>query len=165
MMMERMEGFRKTCEFTPNFRGRVTYISDQLPPTRAYFHSSMTEAYSNPNPDNKSIDALAKEHLILSLGMNLDLVDGADYILAAIWGDNSSKMIDIFKYSDINNWPGNPDMGAFVLRDGVYVPEKREVTCGDTLIVLGQEEKYRRTTKDLTDYMEHPPEIEGLVLY
>lgn len=163
MRMEILEQFRKEGKLSPNFRDRVTYISNQLPPVRAYIHESCSfEAFSSPC--NRSIDIEAKEHLILSLGKNLELVEDADYMLAAIWGNENSKMIDVFKYTDVKDWPGNPDVSAFVMQNGVYIPRK-EITCGDTLIVLGIEEKYRRTTKSLKEYMKNPPGIEGLIPY
>ena len=74
-----------------------------------------------------------------------------DYLLATIWGDKErgTKRIDLFGFNDISEWPGNPDVYHWSLANETIVspsnPEEQEVmlnplTCGDTLIMLGQEE-------------------------
>ena len=88
-----------------------------------------------------------------------------DYLLGAIWGKKDEKIIDLFGFSDISEWPGNPDVTSFVIKNGGYDTREDDdsfvesYTCGDTLIMLGEEEKYRRTTKSLDEYMRNPPEI------
>jgi hypothetical protein len=157
-----LELLKKAGEASPNFRARLTYDHGPLPPIRAYLHNAgIDEAFDCPK--RKTVEAKVEEHLIKTLIMNRGIINGADYLLAAIWGDKGAKMIDLFRYSGLGGWPGNPDFAGFVFRNGVYMPEKRELTCGDTLIVLGQEERYRRTTKDLKEYVEHSPSIDGLV--
>jgi len=86
-------------------------------------------------------------------------IEQFDYLLAVMWGDKRTKVIDFFGYSDVQDWPGNPDVSSWVLRDGVFMHKKNltrgDTTCGDSLIMLGEEERYRRTRANLSDYMSN----------
>ena len=147
-------------EAVPNFTYRISSISEELPPLRAYYHNSgFIAAFTDKV---KEIHIATKNHLIDTLKENKGLIESGDYLLAMLWGDDGDKMIDIFKYSGVkNNWKANPGVESLVMKNGIYSPDK-EITCGDGMIVLGQEEEYRRTTWNLKDYMEHSPEIRGL---
>lgn len=83
-----------------------------------------------------------------------------DYFIGVVWGDteNNQKVCDLFAYSDLDpgNWPGNPDVSAWVIRDGVFQREN-PITCGDTLLVLGIEEEWRRNCKNLREYLSRDP--------
>ncbi len=147
---------RKKADVAPNFLGRLTYCSEQLPPLRAYFHNGgLVEAFGEKETIEK-----AKEQLLDSLVKNIPLIGDGIYLIAAVWGENGNKMIDLFKYSHFNGWPGNPTISAFVIKNGVYIPERKDITCGDTLIVLGLEEKIRRRTVGVSHYINSPPPIE-----
>jgi hypothetical protein len=158
-----IEPLGRVCGASPNFRLRITYAFEELfPPIRAYLHNAgLDDAFKSRR--NKPAEFEADRHLLRTLTDNMVILNDASYLIAAIWGDSGARMIDLFRYAGINKWPGNPDVAAFVFRNGVYVPKRREITCGDTLVVLGREEEYRRTTRDLNDYVEHPPTIDGLV--
>jgi len=162
MKFERVERIKKVNGLDPNFMSRISYLesNSELPPFRAYIHSSAAPAFSPTAHTN--LEEQVRENLLLHLGKNFNLVKDFDFLITAAWGDNKDKMLDIFGYSGIKeNWLNNPGISFYVLRNGVLSQEK-EITCGDTLIVLGEEEKYRRTTLDLTSYIENPPKIEGL---
>ena len=166
MIFERSEHLKPTGKLDPQFRYRFTYATDQLPPIRAYFHNAgLGNAFGKlPSHQSETVDHKAKKYLVTILHTEAyRLIEHANFLLAALWGDGDDKMIDLFKFTDIQAWPGNPDAGAYVLRNGVYVPERREITCGDTLMVFGAEERHRRTTKTLKEYIENPPEIPGLI--
>src|SRR3989344_4021912 len=152
MKFERVERIKKVNGLDPNFMSRISYLesNSELPPFRAYIHSSAAPAFSPTAHTN--LEEQVRENLLLHLGKNFNLVKDFDFLITAAWGDNKDKMLDIFGYSGIS---------FYVLRNGVLSQEK-EITCGDTLIVLGEEERYRRTTLDLTSYIENPPKIEGL---
>jgi len=90
-----------------------------------------------------------------------------DYLIATIWAKSSTKeqIVDCFGYH-VDQWPGNPDVTAWSINNGIYTHADRalkELTCGDTLIVLGEEEQYRRTTKSLEDYLSTRPKISGFI--
>ena len=148
---------------SPNFVSRVSYykIPSEIAPVRGYLHVT---GYSNFVDLSGSHDAShnLKEHLVETLCLNSDLSLGADFFLAAVWGSKKDKMIDLFKYTDTTKWPKNPDVSTFVFKNGVYQPDRKVITCGDTLIMLGAEEQFRRTTKSLDKYIEGCPKIPGL---
>ena len=178
---------------------KAFFNGDDSPVTRVYIHSAgFAEVYGHKPAEDE-----AEEHERLRRHVP-DLVDAAmghfsdvwdkcrhasvddpsfigdfAYVLAVMWGDKSrnEKVIDFFGFSGINEWPGNPDVSAWVMREGVYVSQERfgdiyvqnrKITCGDTLILLGREEQYRRKTSTLEEYVNiHPrlgiPQIETLV--
>lgn len=138
------------------FVARLNF-SIEVPRIRSYVHEAgISEAYGSKDPVLE-----ARNHLLEILERNREKLRVFNYVLAAIWGDNGTKFIDFFGYNGINRWPGNPDVSAFVSRNGIYVPQT-QTTCGDTLIVLGEEEKHRRTRSSLDDYMNNPPYIPNL---
>lgn len=130
------------------------------PPVRAYLHEAGLDAYSTL--EIGSVDAARKYFLDVFEWQD---VSKYQFVLAAMWGkvngvNEPERNIDFFGLSDIdeNGWPGNPEVSAWVVKNGVVVPQK-EITCGDTLIVLGEEEKYRRKCKNMADYSLIIPEI------
>jgi hypothetical protein len=162
------EHFRREGESAPNFRGRHTHVDEDLPPSRIYLHNSgLIGAFAADfSRTGHSVETEAMNHFQEALASNLDSVRDCDYILAAIWGSaDGAKMIDVFGYSGVKaKWSENPTVRGFVLRNGLlYVPKCRELTCGDTTIVLGQEEEYRRTIPNMDHFLRFPPKIHGLV--
>jgi len=135
----------------------VRFARESLPPVRAYVHGSGSDVFSD--------DGAPRGHLTDVLERHAGLFTDADFLLAALWGNNGDRMIDLFKYTGIREWPGNPEVAAYVFKDGIYKPNARDITCGDTLIVLGIEEAHRRKTGNRGDYIRNPPDIEGLVDY
>lgn len=81
-------------------------------------------------------------------------------MLGYAWGDRKTnqKVIDLFGFNDINDWPGNPDVSAYVVRNGVLIRDEL-ICCGDALILLGREEEHRRKKESLEDYMSTMPLI------
>ena len=90
------------------------------------------------------------------------------WINAIIWGNQKrEKAIDFFGYKPhpADGWPGNPDVFSCTTVDSKIVSPKAgilEITCGQGLRIVGEEEKYRQTTESLAGYLERPPTIEGL---
>ena len=68
-------------------------------------------------------------------------------------------------HSDSSKIQGGLDGSSFIIKNGRYDVREdynsfvESYTCGDTLIMLGEEEAYRRTTRSLDEYMRNPPEI------
>jgi len=145
----------------PDILSRLTLINDQShPPIRIYLHRIGSKNYFD-NQNNSELDIM-KKLFYDSFTINRDLLRDADYLLAIMWGNNKKKIIDTFKFTDIHDWPGNPIVDSYVLSDGLYIPERTSIACGDGLLVLADEERYRRTTPNLDHYMRMPPEISGL---
>lgn len=160
------EKFERRDKKSPNFRAGLSCVRNpnNLPPFRAYVHNTGAELYDSGHLSIAEITEDVTKQLISSLVRNPELVTGAAYLLAAMWGCDEKKIIDLFAFSDIGDWPGNPDVAAFVLENGVYAPENKKITCGDTLMVLGIEEKHRRRCTNLDDYMRRPPGIPDLTI-
>ena len=165
MIFERTE---KLCNDanTEAFLGRITHLSDHpniRAPIRAYLHRS-----AKNNLEGTNYLKEMKEHLMETLSKNHGTIENADFYLAAIWSIEKDKMIDLFKYTQTghpDNWPKNPDVNMFVFKNGVYQQNEKLTMRGDTLIMLGAEEHFRRNTKGLTEYIEGRPEIPGLTDY
>ncbi len=147
-----------------SFIGRIN-LPDHKVPVRAYVHESgFQSAYdSNPTTVGSHLEKLLNGSLWYRL-------DPFTFVLAELWGEDKDKMIDFFgvKCTDAH-WPGNPIYSSWITKNGVLVPQSRspskyEVTCGDGIILVGQEEAYRRTTRDLRDFANRPPTIPGLKL-
>jgi len=130
-------------------------------PGRVYVHPvGFAEAYENKltNLQNYFLE-ISQHHKYLFAGCN--------YFLATIWGDvkNKERVADLFMFSCVKNWPGNPDVLPYEIREGELIrekglaPEDETFTCSDTLIMLGKEEEYRRATKSLEEYMVRYPDL------
>src|SRR3989344_1560216 len=113
-------------------------LPEHLPRVRAYVHGfGLDSAY------NHSFD-FAKSHLLEVLE-NSKAGKNFDFMLAILWGTDSSKKIDFFGYSGLSEeWKSNPGVESWVTKDGLTVPAKYgtnlQITCGDGLIILGEEE-------------------------
>ena len=88
---------------------------------------------------------------------------------AIMWaGKSNERMIDFFgigpEHSLRYSWSENPDIYTWVTRNGVIVPGRdiSEVTCGQGLIVMAEEEKYRRMVSGFDEYLSRAPRIDGL---
>ena len=150
------------------FAARLNYPELRF---RCYVHSAGFEAIYGKNipADNPlwtpasafNAGDYAKE----VLGSLDGRVHGAfDYFLAVAWGNEESgqKVLDLFGFSGIRDWQtSNPDVTAWIFADGIYVSPQppNALTCGDALIMLGEEEKYRRTTPDLETYLLGSPHL------
>ena len=80
----------------------------------------------------------------------------AAYIIAFIWSMKGEKMIDIWKFNDnhVDNRSG-PLGDVRVYREGKLC-DNMGLASGNTLIVLGYEERLRRQSKDLKSYLNGP---------
>ncbi len=82
--------------------------------------------------------------------------DDATYIIAFIWSLNGEKMIDIWKFNDNHVDDRSGPLGDVrVYREGKLC-DKLGLASGNTLIVLGYEERLRRQSKDLKSYLNGP---------
>jgi len=153
------------------FRARIS-LPDRKFPIRAYIHRAGTR-------DVFGSEASASEYFMEQLDSYLgENLSGYDFTLAVIWGSvgpstinsrpkTNYRNIDVFGFSGLKeNWSGNPDVSNFVMTNGIFRPLEKPAdvtTCGDTLILLGREEGYRRTTPNLDFYMINPPNLGELL--
>lgn len=80
----------------------------------------------------------------------------ATYIICFIWSMDGDKMIDIWKFNDnhVDDRSG-PLSDARVYREGKLC-DNLGLASGNTLMVLGYEERLRRQSKDLKSYLNGP---------
>ncbi len=159
-MIEKLELFEKSkARSAPRFWARAN-MQDMtgFNGIRAYFHEAGIETAFG----NTATLAEGLKHLRSVLVRHRKGLGDADFILAAVWGSQRGKEIDLFKYDNtLSNWPGNPDVSSYRFTNGILKPEEKQITCGDTLMILGLEEQYRRTTDRLSTYIQTPPRIAG----
>jgi|SRR3989344_6176128 len=141
---------------------------------RCYVHSAGFEAIYGKNipADNSLRTAVsasnAGDYAKEVLGnLNRRVCSAFDYFLAVAWGDEQSekRVLDLFGFNGIRDWQtGNPNVRAWIFADGIYVSPQppNALTCGDALIMLGEEERYRRTTPDLETYLLGSPHLGSL---
>jgi len=81
----------------------------------------------------------------------------SDYLVAFMWRYKKDKMIDIWKFD--SNYVDDRSGPLGEVR--IYRNQSRctnlGMASGNTLLVLGYEEKLRRQSKDLQEYLEGPP--------
>lgn len=122
-------------------------------PARAHLHRAGMGAYGNSDGERRRNAVQYLGELVHTQGFNRIVAENRlEYAIAAMWGDDGKRIADLFGFKDVKDkWPGNPDVMSWDFRDGVFT--RGALTCGDTLIMLGGEERYRRTTPDLETYM------------
>lgn len=80
----------------------------------------------------------------------------ASYIITFLWSLKGEKMIDIWKFNDNHVDDRSGPLGDVrVYREGKLC-DKLGLASGNTLIVLGYEERLRRQSKDLKSYLSGP---------
>ncbi|MBP9691557.1 hypothetical protein KBD81_05770 [Candidatus Woesebacteria bacterium] len=80
----------------------------------------------------------------------------ASYIICFIWAMEGKKMVDVWKFVDnyVDDRSG-PLGDVRVYKEGT-ISTDAGLASGNTLLVLGYEEKLRRQSKDLKDYLGGP---------
>ncbi len=145
--------------YMTQFEGRATLRPEFgiVLPTRAYVHlDGLDTAYCGNL--HFAFDYF-RRNIRFDEGLkNRSSKDGFLYALAVIWGKGTDRMADFFAFEKPDPWSSNPGTATWSYRNGFLVPA---ITCGDSLIVFGQEESYRRTTKDISEFMERPPILVG----
>ncbi len=149
------------------FIARITHWEDCPTPVRAYvFREGLDEGFEGKV--DLAHSALLEATAQVPAGI-------FDYMLAAIWFNpkTQAKTIDFFGYSGLEkDWKANPEINPFIVSKGLFVP-RTETTidcispgknsfCGTTMVMLGREEDYRLTTRDIREYFAISPHLEGL---
>jgi len=123
-------------------------IKDGKPPAKFYIHTAGEEIFG-PNRLTghqaylKNIFEIWQEEL-----------EKYDFLIGALWGDieSNERVADIFGFSDITQWPGNPDVSSWVVREGI-LRQENPISCAETLKLIGEELNIQRDSQDLTNYM------------
>lgn len=146
------------CGFTiPGEDGRNGYF----PPAKFYVHQ---EGFSDVfKGEEDRVKQFLRDYK-KSQRERTDM-DPLDWMMGIVWGDAfGNSRIDSFGYKlSRRNWKSNPNVQAeATLRvkegEGFDLLETgfdslNPVSCGDGLLVLGTEERARRRTQDIKEYM------------
>jgi len=161
--------------------GRLN-LTTQNPRGRLYVHTYGLGSFANIDPDPKFTGISDETGSLVSKAFSYgeQLYKHAcsiatekcfEFMMGIVWGEHGNRMVDFFAWSGLNplkkpgNWPGNPEIYSFVLRNGVLVPEGedfsiKQIGCGDGIILVGEEEKYRRSCTNLDDFTSNPPQLD-----
>lgn len=139
------------------FIGRFKLIADKPGHNgRFYLHSAgLKECFGN------IIEA--RDYVSRFIDTHDHILRNYSYVLGAVWGDvkYGDKVIDLFGCK-LDDWSDNPDVLPYTFKNGIYRSYSPSVYCGDTLILLGKEEEFRRAKKSLEDYIFYNPDLGGL---
>lgn len=135
-------------------------LPEHQPPVKAYLHCSGLFLFGGRVDCLSTFVNNAQRYLLDSLSETKRHYDDCSFLLATIWGDETrrEKVIDLFGYHGLTNWRSNPEVSSWTIRNGV-VTRETDITCEDTLIVLGFEAVLRRETGSLADYMSRNPSL------
>ncbi len=128
----------------------ATTFKDYKPPLRVYVHNDgLREAYhGQPSEAVRHV----REMYLLQPIANHSLV------IAIAWGRASdhSKIVDLYGYALGEDHKENPIITPWRTCNG-ELQNRQLLPCGDELIILGEEEKHRRGSKTLEEYLSTFP--------
>ncbi len=105
----------------------------------------------------RNYDSKALEKYILNIiGTDGEYYSDTSYIIGFIWSYNGEKMIDVWKFNNNHVDDRSGPLGNVrVYREGKICTDLG-LASGNTLLVLGYEEKLRRQSKNLKSYLSGP---------
>ena len=136
------------------FRDRIIVTGSGKPPGKFYFHTSGRESFGWT--DKQQVNGAA-DYLREVFGRSRDTLSpfyqNWGFMLGAIRGDEQtgSRVVDIFGFSKINVWPGNPDVHSVVVNEGAIL-RGSAISCSESLRVIGGELGIRAETSSLAGY-------------
>jgi hypothetical protein len=133
-------------------------LKSHVVPVRAYLHSAGYELWSQNGHELINARRYAQKIFKSDDFIRMAEEEKLDYVITALWNDQGKKTADVFGYSGLREeWKlTNPEVTAWNCIDGVWQSPAR--SCGDTMILLGEEEIRRISgTKDLAYHMAYPP--------
>lgn len=109
----------------------------------------------------KDIDSKSLEKYILKIiESDAEYYADATYIVCFIWSYNVEKMVDVWKFNQNHVDDRSGPLGDVRVYKQGKVCADLGLASGNTLLVLGYEEKLRRQSKDLKGYLDGPvPEL------
>lgn len=104
----------------------------------------------------KSFSKLQLRKYIKNIILSDKYYNDSSYIIAFIWSLDGEKMIDMWKFNDNHIDDRSGPLGDVrVYREGKLCNDIG-LASGNTLLILGYEEKLRRQLKDLKSYLNGP---------
>jgi hypothetical protein len=131
------------------------------PPIRAYaYREGLNEAFGDLDGACRYLRQVLTDYRRFS--------ERADFLFAAVWGDNKDKIAEMFSYWGINTWPGNPEEQPWVIKNGVYqptafqengiyFPTATSTKCESTSLLFNGEHRYRRLTNNPKEFFSSYP--------
>jgi len=105
----------------------------------------------------KNFDSRLLEKYILDIIKDDSLYySDASYLIGFIWSYKGEKMIDVWKFNDNDIDDRSGPLGNIRVYKNGKVCTNLGLASGNTLLVLGYEEKLRRQSKDLKSYLDRP---------
>ncbi len=125
-------------------------------PVKMYTFNIAFDAFRGMTDIREYLLSMIHEHPEITVRPHL-------YAIAAPWGykDHGGpvRVVDILSYAFDRSWGEcNPDIDAWVFKNGIYRPEDRGLTCETTTIILGKEGELRRKTASLEEYLNAWPD-------
>ena len=128
-------------------------LGEISPPSKVYVHSAGRELFPEQSHLSYFKDVAKKVP-----------AERYNFLIGIVWGDvdRGQRVADIFGFR-FGEWRENPEVSSLVYRDGRYVLDG-SITCGEGLIVLGEEMKLRRRCESLEEYMTKSVDLKELGL-
>ena len=122
---------------------------------KIYLHHSGKKECSSGNE--------LKKYMIESFHIAPSGIKDFDYFNAILWANEENmKIVDFFGYLGVGEkWKSNPDIESWTIRNGVWRYQNK-ITCGEGSILFGEEEKLRRRTKNIDDYLSKSVDLHKL---
>jgi hypothetical protein len=138
-----------------NFPEIVFGLSGSNAPMRAYVHESWTREVAGELEQAAVKLIQARKDLPLR-----------EYSLATLWADKDEKEMtrenmDFFLFSNMDPWPGDLHIEVYSILGDQYGDTIRNPATmrGDTVMMLGIEETYRRQCESLKQYTNNSPNV------
>ncbi len=143
--------------YTGSVNSRELVKTDSGFPIKLYNFRSALTAYPNTDAIKRSLKEVSAIYPEIFSNPYL-------YSIALAWAYRENKKqvgaFDIFGYKFDKHWRKcNPDVDPYVIKDGIYDPTDKTVTCETGTIVLGAEGKLRRLCKGLNQFLNRWPNI------
>lgn len=107
---------------------------------------------SYKNDDLKSLE----KYIFDIIEADTDYYSDTSYIIGFIWSYDGDKMIDVWKFNENHVDDRSGPLGNVRVYKNGKICTNMGLASGNTLLVLGYEEKLRRQSKNLKDYLGGP---------
>jgi len=134
------------------FKARLIF-PNLSPPIKLYIYElGFKEAFGDIETTQRYFRNLVHKHH--------HLLNNSMFAIAVMRGYRTLRkgirVVELFGYEklpNVNMWPGNPEVYSWVIKNGRYDPQERNIACSETMRVVGREDDFRATTKSLPEYL------------